>query len=469
MTARETRVVIVGSGLGGAFAAHGLAGSHDVTVVELDAPVEEWQRRVVDVGAPAQLDPHVGAGLGGTTALWHNGLIEIDEDVFATRWPFPKSELLPFYAEAFKLLCGVPREVSEEAAAVLRDRYAKAGVRVDRTPHLFFPVRRRNAWESLALRDRVRLVRGEVVGFDAKGARVRRVRVQGAAGMQKLDADVVILAAGGLGTPPLLQALAEEIAFPGARHVGCFYEDHPMTFVGELTLRQPLYRFWNLAVPGTGGNLRMPLVVEQDGLQVSFQLRPAALYYRESRRQRLQSVITQLRNQPYNPINYLRLLRQWDDILDILSFRFGVRVPTKHYSLLMVAEQPARPGRAVWGERDPSTGKTMIHRRWTLPPEYLATLKRAAERFVAAQGDLVAGSRFFPDWERGLASAAHHSGTARVSATADDGVCDVNARAHGVENVYVADGSLIPASGIANTGLTIAALALRLAAHLRRN
>jgi hypothetical protein len=82
--------VIVGSGLGGAFAAHGLPGSHDVTVVELDARVEEWQRRVVDVGLPAQLDPHVGAGLGGTTALWHNALVEIDEDVFAKRWPFPK-------------------------------------------------------------------------------------------------------------------------------------------------------------------------------------------------------------------------------------------------------------------------------------------------------------------------------------------------------------------------------------------
>jgi choline dehydrogenase-like flavoprotein len=34
--------------------------------------------------------------------------------------------------------------------------------------------------------------------------------------------------------------------------------------------------------------------------------------------------------------------------------------------------------------------------------------------------------------------------------------------------LFVCDGSLIPSSGIANTGLTIAALALRLAAHLRR-
>ena len=54
-----------------------------------------------------------------------------------------------------------------------------------------------------------------------------------------------------------------------------------------------------------------------------------------------------------------------------------------------------------------------------------------------------------------------------MSASADDGVCDVNCRVHGLANLYVCDGSVIPSSGIANTGLTIAALALRLASHLK--
>jgi choline dehydrogenase-like flavoprotein len=76
-------------------------------------------------------------------------------------------------------------------------------------------------------------------------------------------------------------------------------------------------------------------------------------------------------------------------------------------------------------------------------------------------------SRVFAGWQAGLSSAAHHSGTARLSADAETGVCDVDGRVHGVTNLYVCDGSLIPSSGIANTGLTIAALALRLAAHLR--
>ncbi len=76
-------------------------------------------------------------------------------------------------------------------------------------------------------------------------------------------------------------------------------------------------------------------------------------------------------------------------------------------------------------------------------------------------------SRIFPEWLGNLATGAHHSGTARMSATPDSGVCDRDCKVHGLPNLYVCDGSVIPASGIANTGLTISALALRLAAHLR--
>jgi hypothetical protein len=462
----KNRVVIVGSGLGGSFAAHGLAETHDVTVVELDTPVDEWQNRVVDVGAPALLNPHLGAGLGGTTALWHNALIEIDEDVFSTRWPFPKSELDPFYRDAFSRLSGMSREAAEETALLLEDKYAQAGVRVARTPHLFVPVQRRNSWETLDLQNRVSLCRGEVLGFESKGDRVHSVEVQTSTGTENIETDILIIAAGGLGTPPLLETLAEKVAFAGARNVGCFYEDHPLTFIGDLILTQPLYKFWNFSIPDANVTVRIPLVVEEDGLQVSFQLRPAALY-RGRRHGRVYSIITKLRNQPYNPMNYLRLLRRWDDIFDILSFRFGIRVPTNRYSLVMIAEQPAEPERVVWGQRDDTTRRTMIHRNWKLPPEYLETLQRAAERFISSQGDLIAEWSFYPDWKQTLESAAHHSGTARMSKTAEKGVCDENGRVHGLENVYVSDGSLIPASGIANTGLTIAALSLRLSAHLQ--
>ena len=59
-----------------------------------------------DLGDPAIITPHIAAGLGGTSALWHNGLIEVEEEIFGQDWPFPKAELAPFYVEAFPLLAG---------------------------------------------------------------------------------------------------------------------------------------------------------------------------------------------------------------------------------------------------------------------------------------------------------------------------------------------------------------------------
>jgi choline dehydrogenase-like flavoprotein len=47
------------------------------------------------------------------------------------------------------------------------------------------------------------------------------------------------------------------------------------------------------------------------------------------------------------------------------------------------------------------------------------------------------------------------------------GVVDANARVHGTSNVYVAGSSVFPTGGYANPTLTIVALSIRLADHLR--
>jgi glycine/D-amino acid oxidase-like deaminating enzyme len=462
----KPRIVIVGAGLGGCFVAHGLAETHDVTMVELGST--DLQARVNDLGAPANMAPHIGAGLGGTTALWHNGLIEVDEQVFREVWPFAKEELAPYYAEVYPLLAGVRSEVVERGITTLRQKYAGLGLPKLLLPGLFYPRARRNAWNALKLEGRVRVVTGEAVALEPeRDDRIRHVRVKTARGEENVDGDAFVLAAGGLSTPVLLQQLATRLPLPSLEHAGRHYEDHPMNFVGELTMRAPLYRFWNFDVPGAGGNVRMPLVVRQDGLHVSFQIRPAANFYRAGRRERVHSVVTEIRNNRFNPLGYLRLLTHADDVLDILSFEFGIRVPTTRYSLIMYAQQPPSTERAVWAASDPATGRSVIQRNWQLSPGYLEVLDRAVAQLLGHLGDTVSGINIFPNWRASLQSAAHHSGTARMAASPDDGVCDANAGVHGLQNLYVADGSIIPGSGIANTGLTIAALAARLARHLR--
>ena len=64
-------------------------------------------------------------------------------------------------------------------------------------------------------------------------------------------------------------------------------------------------------------------------------------------------------------------------------------------------------------------------------------------------------------------SSYHHIGTTRMSANPSDGVVDADCRVHGVENLFVAGSSVFPTGGHANPTLTLVALALRLADHLR--
>lgn len=61
----------------------------------------------------------------------------------------------------------------------------------------------------------------------------------------------------------------------------------------------------------------------------------------------------------------------------------------------------------------------------------------------------------------------HHLGTTRMHRDERRGVVDADCRVHGVGNLFMAGGSVFPTGGYANSSLTIAALAIRLADHLQ--
>ncbi len=71
-------------------------------------------------------------------------------------------------------------------------------------------------------------------------------------------------------------------------------------------------------------------------------------------------------------------------------------------------------------------------------------------------------------WPTLLPVSKHHMGTTRMSQDPRTGVVDKNCRVHEVRNLYIAGSSVFPTAGMANPTLTIVALAVRLADHIKR-
>lgn len=124
-------------------------------------------------------------------------------------------------------------------------------------------------------------------------------------------------------------------------------------------------------------------------------------------------------------------------------------------------------------EHTDALGMPRIYLDWTYSERDFNTL----ERSIAALGDaLGAEGRGRIRWPvtretliATLNMSRHHIGATRMSRDAEHGVVDDNCRVHGLRNLYVAGCSVFPTSGIANPTLTIAALALRLSDHLKRD
>lgn len=70
-------------------------------------------------------------------------------------------------------------------------------------------------------------------------------------------------------------------------------------------------------------------------------------------------------------------------------------------------------------------------------------------------------------WPRDIVRAAHYMGGTRMSNNPKEGVVDKNCKVHGIENLFIAGGSVMPTSGATMVTYNLLALAIRLADHLK--
>ncbi len=129
---------------------------------------------------------------------------------------------------------------------------------------------------------------------------------------------------------------------------------------------------------------------------------------------------------------------------------------------------------------DPIFGQPVAHVDWRLNETDKRSAARALEITLdylrargASQQEMItdvgggAGDWTFLPEPGALETGDHHMGALRMSASPEDGIVDINSRLHGVDNLYVAGSAVFPTGGYANPTLTIVALALRLADHLK--
>ncbi len=322
-----------------------------------------------------------------------------------------------------------------------------------------------------------------------------------------------ILAMGGLEIPRIL--LASNRVHPrgiGNGHdlVGRYYMCHIAGTIGDVRFSVPKEQVWHgyenawdgvycrrrlaltpetqraLQVGNVVMRLHHPRLVDpghQTGILSAIYLAKPLISYEYAKRLYgpdpvgLGDYLRHVLNVVSQPIRTARFLADWAwrRTLAVRKFPSIIIASTANrYSLDVHAEQIPNPeSRVSLAEtRDPlGLPRIAIDWRYTAADiDTVATALRLLKQDFAAWGG---GTLEYDEDEveaamlREGAYGGHHIGTARMGRTAEEGVVDRDCRVFGIDNLYIAGSAVFPTSSQANPTLTIVAMALRLADHLR--
>lgn len=123
------------------------------------------------------------------------------------------------------------------------------------------------------------------------------------------------------------------------------------------------------------------------------------------------------------------------------------------------------------GEKDP-LGMPRIKLHMTLADSDLnhfrETLKEAGRQLLTTRTGMIRlNMKDRSQWLTGLDWGNHHMGTARANLDPKKGVVDADLKVHGVANLFVVGSAIYPTYGAVNPTLSIVAMALRLADHVK--
>lgn len=183
------------------------------------------------------------------------------------------------------------------------------------------------------------------------------------------------------------------------------------------------------------------------------------------------------RNILLDPIDTLAFLWHWLNKRTLAERKFPsviLRNKTNLFSLEVHAEQIPNPNsRILLSDEKDSLGVPKVLIDWQYTTNDIEMVrsslhKMADEIKTSGIGEFTFDETTFEtELMRFGAYGGHHIGTTRMSEHPTTGVVDTNCKVFGVNNLYIASSAVFPTSSQANPTLTITAMALRLAKHLK--
>lgn len=516
-TSVETDVCIVGAGAAGITLAMELLG-HDFRVCLLESGGLDFEDEIQALNDADCVGEHRVDLLwsrlryfGGTTGHWGGNCAPLDEQDFEERawvpdsgWPFPKSELDASYPKAYEY-CELPSANfsadywAAQSASFRERRISLAGDPIGEKIMLKSPPTRfgevyRNALAQPGNRCDVYLHANVVeIETNEEANRVTALRTKGIDGQTcRFRAGVFILASGIENARLLLLSNRVRPRGLGNDHdvVGRYFMAHTTLRTGRAMLSLPEgtasyyatlgweQRFLNEISPFIDALQPSRAAQEREGILNS------VVFFEESYEgektpgfvamRRIAKQIVHGR-MPSNLVRDLGIVV--GDLDEVVKALYARSVGDRSYKILQTRffceQAPDRDSRVGLGDDLDALGQRKLVLDWRLNDLDKRTVIRTQKLLAEQFGGLGVGrlqvefdSETDP-WPRGVDSSAHFMGTTRMSTDPRRGVVDGDCRVHGIDNLYVAGGSVMPTSGATMVTVNIVALAVRLAGHLR--
>lgn len=487
----EADIVIIGGGMAGLTLAHEFAGTTTrVVILESGGPDPDEEIQALYQGpgtmsGPGNPDLPINdylaqsrlRALGGSGHIWGGKCGPLDAVDFAIRpwwalsgWPFGRHELKPFYDRACDRL-SLPRFPGDDglppaSAAPVTDHSAP----LRSSPRAYSPVSGRvDPVQFAAFRDgpgqsaNIHVhthINCTAIRLGDDGA-VDRLELRCLTGTRHIArSPVYILATGGIENARLMLASrADRPEGVGNRSdwVGRCFQGHCTLSTGENDPR---------------GEAEISFTTDADLSLYNSQQRdrPHAVLVVSPEAQQdlgLGNCTLTLAIQPKAAAASGTILAAVDQMAAAIEGPAARRLD--YY--FMSEEVPNRDSRITLSDQTDALGQPRARLDWRYAQQDWDSLSGSAAGFARALGAQGLGRLCWPIESdaivAGLRPSRHHMGTTRMATDPAQGVVDIDCRVHDTPNLYVAGSSVFPTSGLVNPTLTLTALAIRLADHLK--